>query len=64
MDAPALMLAKYAPTPPVAKYPEAITPMAKRATPIKPTKRGINAKSVKILDQGSMKKYKQFFQRS
>lgn len=53
ITAPALKPAKYAPTPPVAKYPEAMTPMVRRATPMRPTSRGIDARSVMALVHGS-----------
>lgn len=53
ITAPALKPAKYAPVPPVARYPEAMTPVVRRPTPMRPTSRGIDAKSVMVLVQGS-----------
>lgn len=55
ITAPALKLARYAPAPPVAKYPEAMTPVVRRVTPIRPTSRGIDARSVIVLVHGSGK---------
>jgi len=53
ITAPALKPAKYAPTPPVARYPEAMTPVVRKVTPMRPTSRGIDAKSVIALVHGS-----------
>lgn len=53
ITAPALKLTKNAPTPPVAKYPEAMTPVVRRATPMRPTSCGIDARSVIAFVHGS-----------
>jgi len=53
ITAPALKPAKYAPTPPVVRYPEAMTPVMRRTTPMRPISRGVDAKFVMFLVHGS-----------
>lgn len=55
--APALKLAKYAPTPPVARYPEARIPIDRSAIPISAISLGTDAKLTIVLVQGSEKQF-------